>query len=72
LIFLNITVILIVSFLDKILNFLGLKIVRPIKHESKMTNDELLNYYEWALNLNFTFLAKDFLEEMEKRNLVKK
>ncbi len=37
-----------------------------------MTNDELLNYYEWALNLNFTFLAKDFLEEMEKRNLVKK
>ena len=60
------------SFIDKILSLFGLKIVRPLKHESKMTNEELLYFYEWALNINFNALANDFLKEMEKRNLVKK
>jgi hypothetical protein len=43
-----------------------------MKHESKMTNQELLHYYEWAINIRFNVLAGDFLKEMEKRSLVKK
>jgi len=58
--------------IDKILGLFGLKIVRPMKHESKMSNEELLSHYEWAVNINFTTLAKDFLVEMEKRRLIKK
>jgi hypothetical protein len=61
-----------VSFLEKFLNFFGLKIVRPLKHESKMTNDELLYHYECFLNSGYTVLAKDLLAELEKRGLVKK
>jgi hypothetical protein len=58
--------------IDKILGFFGLKIVRPMKHESKMTNEELFSHYEWAVNANFTTLAGDFLKELKKRGLVKK
>jgi hypothetical protein len=58
--------------MDRILNLFGLKIIRPIKHESKMTNQELLYHYEWAINIHFNILAKEFLKELEKRGLVKK
>jgi hypothetical protein len=57
---------------EKILNIFGLKIIRPLKHESKMTDQELLEYYEWAINIRFNVLAGDFLKEIEKRGLVKK
>jgi hypothetical protein len=65
-------VLLIVNFLEIFLNFFGLKIIRSLKHESKMTNKELLYYYEWALNINFNTLAEEFLTEIKKRNLIKK
>ena len=42
-----------------------------IKHESKMTNEELLYIYEWAINIGFLYLAKTFLKELKKRGLVK-
>jgi hypothetical protein len=61
-----------VSLIDKILSFFGLKIVRPMKHESKMTNEELLYFYEWAIDIHFSSLAKDFQKELEKRGLIKK
>jgi len=60
------------TWVEKILNFFGLRIIRPLKHESKMTNDELLYHYEHFLNSGFAALSKDFLVELEKRNLVKK
>jgi len=60
------------AWVEKILNFFGLRIIRPLKHELKMTNEELLHYYNWTVRENFNTLSKDFLEEMEKRNLIKK
>ncbi len=43
-----------------------------MKHESKMTNEELLYFYEWAIDIHFSSLAKDFQKELEKRGLIKK
>lgn len=42
-----------------------------MKHESKMTREELIYAYEWALNIGFYFLARDFLSEMKKRGFIK-
>ena len=36
-----------------------------------MDNEELLYVYQWALNIGFFFLARDFFKELKKRGLVK-
>jgi hypothetical protein len=61
-----------VRVLEKILNLIGLKIIRPMKHESKMTNEELMYVAEWSEKIGFYHLAKIFITELEKRGLIKK
>jgi hypothetical protein len=58
--------------LEKITNFFGLKITKPMKHESKMSNSELLHVAEWSERIGFYHLAKIFIAELEKRGLIKK
>jgi len=58
--------------LEKILNFLGLKIIKPMKHESKMSNQELLYVAEWSEKIGFHFYMKILIKELEARGLIKK
>jgi hypothetical protein len=50
---------------------MGLRIVRPMKHESKMTNEELIYFYNWAVGIGFNQIARDFYKELIKRKLIK-
>jgi hypothetical protein len=42
-----------------------------MKHESKMTDNELLYVAEWAEKIGFFFLLKELLIELQKRKLIK-
>lgn len=42
-----------------------------MKHESKMTDEELIYTAEWAVKIGFNFLAKELIKEIQKRGLFK-